>query len=259
MRHGQTFKTGTSAALLAAMTLASAALFSLPGLADDVAGPAEADGLLIPEDLSVSGAKAADSAPAAPPSVFLEPVATPASGYYAGAWLDWPKTPGEASLAWNPLAGRNSPAGPFGSGGLVGLSFGGGYSFPVRERGSLGLYGAVNISSFSRDSPGEQPALYGYVLSTPFRARLGGRYSHVFSNGLRGFFGLGLDHGIGGLGGPSDRTPRIPLNGPAGASAFAEMGFNVTSFGDVTFDISTYGLSGGTGDSSGGMSMVFSF
>jgi hypothetical protein len=176
------------------------------------------------------------------------------SVYYIGTWIDWQESLGAAYSG-----GPASPEAPFGSRGLTGLSFGGGYSFPVRERGTMGLYGALNLPSLAPDVPGDPPSLFGYRRSTPFRTRLGGRYTHVFSPRLRGFFGLGWDYGFGDVR-YGARTPRIPLNAHEGSSAFAELGLKISDFGDFSFDISTYGLSSGNGgDSVGGMNMIFTF
>jgi hypothetical protein len=139
------------------------------------------------------------------------------------------------------------------------MNFGGGYTFPSLDSGSLSFYGALNIAAVSPEAPGEPPALFGYSRSTPFRARLGGRYTRTFSSRLRGYFGLAWDYGFGGLK-YGARTPRIPLYGPERSSAIAELGLNISDFGNFTFDISTYGRSSGDGgDAEGGMNMVFSF
>jgi hypothetical protein len=184
---------------------------------------------------------------------------SPLSGYYIGSWFDWVESLVAAYGGGSAAGGAASQEAPFGTGGLAGPSFGGGYSFPVKERGTLGFYGALNLPGLASDAPGETPALYGYSRSTPFRTRLGGRYTHVFSSRLRGFFGLGWDYGFGDVRFGS-RTPRIPLNAPEGSSAFAEMGLKISDFGDFSFDISTYGLSSGNGgDSVGGMNMIFTF
>ncbi|MDR1036148.1 MAG: hypothetical protein LBT40_06145 [Deltaproteobacteria bacterium] len=218
--------------------------------------------------LTPVGASAQESpAAGANAAKYNDLAAAPAAGetsalsrYYVGAWLDWHEGLG---AAYRGLPGRDRLTAvreaPFGTGGLTGFSFGGGYSFPFLNRGTLGLYGALNLTGVGSEVPGEPPSLYGYSRSTPFRTRLGGRFSHAFSTGLRGYLGLAWDHGFGGVRYGS-RTARIPLSGPDGSAAFAEMGLRIADFGNFDFDLATYGLSSGDGgDSVGGMTMKFTF
>ncbi|MDR1041145.1 MAG: hypothetical protein LBR80_13470 [Deltaproteobacteria bacterium] len=183
------------------------------------------------------------------------------SGYFIGAWFDWTDGQGAAYSSQGRLGGFEASTAPFGTRGLLGLSFGGGYSFQVLNSGTLGFYGALNVARLASENPGEPPALFGYSRSTPFRTRLGGRYSHVFSERTRGYFGVGWDYGFGGMGNYGARNPRIPLFGLAsGTGAFAELGLKISANDVFSFDISTYGLSSGDfGDNVGGMNMVFSF
>jgi hypothetical protein len=175
-----------------------------------------------------------------------------------GAWFDWSAGLGGPLSGLAPFPSPVAAFAPRSAGALPGLSFGGGYSIPVTQRGTLGLYGNLSINRHYSDAPDSPPPLYGYSLSTPFRTRFGGRYSHDFSPRVRGYFGLAWDQGFGGAA-PAERTPRITLYGPGGASAFAELGLIIMALGDVDLGISTYGLSGETGEAAGGMSMVFSF
>jgi hypothetical protein len=231
----------TVALAAAAALLASSAILARPSIAQETA------------DGSDPGAATLNSA--APGPVYVSPSRLP--GSYLGAWFDWPGGPAAAGSGSQP-AFRNISS-KFGAQGLYGLNLGVGYSFPLRQRGTLGLYGTLNFGSLASDAPGSPPRLFGYSRTKPFRTRLGGRYSHAFSPALRGYLGFAWDYGFGGISDIS-RTPRIPLYGPSNASAYAELGLNVMYIGDVSFDISTFGLSSGdSGDSAGGMSMVFSF
>jgi hypothetical protein len=197
--------------------------------------------------------------PAAPGTGHADRISRPGAvrGRSVGAWFDWPTGLGATFAGKDPFAAREFRHTPLGTGRLHGPGFGAGVVFPVREGGALALYGVVNISKLSGGAQGP-PSLYGYSLSTPFRTRLGGRYSHLFSSRVRGYFGLAWEHGAGRVS-ELPRTPRIPLYGPAGASAFAELGLNLSSFWRMNLDISAFGLSDETGDASGGVNMVFSF